>query len=150
MAGIKLNPKPQKLQLDNAAMVEEFFENVQMLSVICPFEAYHLAWHLNRNFPVEFVRHEQQDIHYGGNIFIAYKYIDDVNHIEHTLIATRCKTHFLLPELRNFDFIWMIQGGHLVDGLIRDIPVLIKKIKGVTDCRKILHQNLSQRQVFLL
>ncbi len=150
MPGIKLNPKPQKLVLNQSAMIDDFFENVEMLSLLSAYEPYHLAWHLNRSFPVDFVRDDTRDIQHGGHTYIAYRYIDEINHIEHTLFATRNKTNYILPELKRIDFIWMIQGGHLVAHFIRDIPVLIKKISGVSDCRKILHENISNRHVFLV
>ena len=149
MATYKSNPKPYKLALDHVAMEADFFENVQMLSIICPHEAYHLAWLLNRHFPVEFVRALSLDIQHGNQIYSAYKYNDEINHIEHSLYATRAKTHFILPGLKNIDFIWMIQGGHLVDEYIKLIPPRIKRLSGISDCRIINHEALSQRQVFL-
>ena len=149
MATIK-QAKPIKIGLDQKALDKEFFDDIKMLSIICPHEPYHLAWHINRTLPFTFTRTPEQDILVDNEYYVVCSFIDTNNLIEHYLIACRAKTRFILPDLKNFDFIWMIKGGHLVDNYIKQYPSIIKSIPGVVDCRSIDHEKLSQRQVFLL
>jgi hypothetical protein len=142
--------KPQTLQLNHTAVEEDFFDDLKMLCLICPHEPYHLAWHINRNIPIDFKRSPDQDILIGGNYYIVYEFIEENNQILHYLLATRCKTNYILPELKNIDFIWMIKGGHKVDEYIKKLPDMVKTLMGVIDCRVIDHKKLSNRKVFLL
>ncbi len=143
-------PKPIKLELNQWQVESEFFDDVQMLCLLCPHEPYHLAWHINRTLPFSLSRTPLQDINVASEFYVVYEFNDINNQILHYLIATRSKTRYILPELRNIDFIWMIKGGHLVDKYIAELPPILKSIPGVVDCRAIKHQILSQRQVFLL
>lgn len=149
MATIK-EPKPIKIGLDQKALDKEFFDDLKMLSIICPHEPYHLAWHINRTLPFTFTRTPEQDLLVDNEYYVVYEFKDTNNLIEHYLIACRAKTRFILQDFKNIDFIWMIKGGHLVDKYIKEIPLMMKSIPGVVDCLCIEHEKLSQRQVFLL
>ena len=147
---VSKQPKPQKLELNNELVEENFFEDVQMLCLICPHEPYHLAWHINRALPITFNRSPLQDIAIGDDQYVVFEFDETNNQIEHYLIATRSKTRYILPELRNIDFVWMIKGGHLVNKYIKELPTRLKALPGIVDCRQINHEKLKQRQVFLL
>lgn len=149
MATIK-QAKPIKIGLDQKALDKEFFDDIKMLSIICPHEPYHFAWHINRTLPFTFTRTPEQDILVDNEYYVVYEFKDNNNLIEHYLIASRAKTRFILHELKNIDFIWMIKGGHLVDKYIKEIPLMMKSIPGVVDCRSIELKSPNQRQVFLL
>lgn len=143
-------PKTLSLQLDHTAVEEDFFEDLKMFCLICPHEPYHLAWHINGTLPFNFKRTPNQDILMGNDYYVVYEYEEPINQIQHYLVASRSKTNYILPELRNIDFIWMIKGGHKVEEYVKQLPAMTKNIPIVVDCRFINHKKLSNRKVFLL
>jgi hypothetical protein len=143
-------PKSQTLLLDHTAVEADFFEDLRMLCLICPHEPYHVAWHINGTLPFNFKRSPNQDIFMGNDYYVVYEYEEPITQIQHYLVASRSKTNYILPELKNIDFIWMIKGSHKVEEYVKTLPLMVKNIPVVVDCRHIDHKKLSNRKVFLL
>lgn len=149
MASAK-QPKTETLLLNFTAVENDFFEDLKMFCLLCPHEPYHLVWHINSTLPFNFKRTPNQDILIMNNYYVVYEYEDPLNQIQHYLIASRSKTNYILPELKNIDFIWMIKGAHKIEEYVKELPSMTKNIPIVSDCRLIDHKKLSNRKVFLL
>ena len=105
----------QKLLLDVSAMVEDFFAETSLIGIVCTHPAYRLAWLLNTKFNLDFVRETESDIQKNDvdkkeHFFIVYKQINPTIGIDFTLYKLRSEKETLLPEVKQLDYIWMIQN----------------------------------------
>ena len=72
-----------------------------------------MAWLFNKIHPYNFARIEDYEIEINGNLLVLaqYLFIDEENHTSYYLIANKIESNFLIPELKNFDFILIIKGA---------------------------------------
>lgn len=118
--------------LDNRLLEAEFFEDVMLTGIVCPYEPYRFAWAVASHLPYPFENDPMQTICVQDEPFAVYTWVDECRLIEHFLIANRHKTSFLLPEIRHIDFLWMCKGNiryqpdlDALSGRLRDIPGVV-------------------------
>ena len=142
--------KSKKLILDNVALEDEFFEDIQLLGIVCPSEAYQLIWRINEAFNYDFVRNTDYDIHLDEKLFTVFTFQQPERFLEHFIISNRQRTNFLLPEIRNVDFIWMQKGNIVNQPELIKIPNLLAQLKGIVHIFPIDSSTLSKRQYLIL
>jgi hypothetical protein len=133
MKPIRTPTMSARLTLDMAAMQEDFFADTALIGIASALPGYRLCWMLNQKFDLEFVRDPKSDIciHDANNeehYFSIYKYCTPLNGNKYLLYKLKSDKETLLPEIRQLDYLWMIQSntpeadaGHLTQYL-RDIP----------------------------
>ncbi|PLX11705.1 MAG: IPExxxVDY family protein [Marinilabiliales bacterium] len=92
---------------------------------------YRLSWAINKFIKLELVKCEDLKInHPKHNIEInysMYNYSDMNNYINYDLISNKSEKGFLLPELKNIDFILRVSGYSDIDYLSK-LLIRLKKI----------------------
>lgn len=142
--------KAKKLILDNTALEEEFFEDIQLLGMVCPSEAYQFIWRINEAFNYHFVRNTEYDIHVDDTVFSVYTFKQEDRFLEHFIVGNRQRTQFMLPEIKHVDFIWMQKGNIHHQPELALIPKLLPQLKGVVHVFPIESRTLSKRQYLIL
>ncbi len=145
-----MKPKIKKQLLDNAALEDEFFEDVKLTGIVCPFESYQFIWKINQVFNFSFERNHSCEVHIGELFFPVYSFIEDNKYIEHYIYSNRNKTHFLLPDMKNIDFVWLIKGIQYQSQYLNLINETLKKITGIVYTFDINSAKLQQRQHLIL
>lgn len=122
-----------KLTLDMAAMQEEFFADAALIGLVCTLPVSRLCWLLNKRFDISFTRQPDMDIclqkspakqHY----FSIYAYNIPLSETRYLLYKLKSSTEALLPELKQLDYLWMIQSScaeteaAAFTTLLRDMP----------------------------
>ena len=122
-----------KMTLNVAAMQEEFFADTALIGIVSALPAYRFCWMLNERFDMNFVRDAESDIciqdaqkqeHY----FSIYKYCTPLNGNKYLIYKLKHDKESLLPEVRQLDYLWMIQSNapetdaSVITGYLRDIP----------------------------
>ena len=97
--------KSKKLILDNSMLEEEFFEDTQLLGIVCPRPSYHFIWQLNQSFNYEFERCHDFEVCVKDVFFEVFRFEEKEKMVEHFIFTNRKKTHYLLEEAKNIDFI---------------------------------------------
>ncbi|MCO6496518.1 MAG: IPExxxVDY family protein [Chitinophagaceae bacterium] len=124
-----------KLQLDTDEMIDAFFENTKILGIVAPMEPYKFCWNLNTKLNYDFRTSHDLEIQMRKNnrnyYFTIYEYKIPAGKMSHFLYNNRYDGEFLLPELKHFDFIWLMKyEEHIPEKIasiieaIRSIPVL--------------------------
>lgn len=105
-----------KLVLDMAAMQEDFFADSALIGIASALPVYRFSWLLNRKFGLNFTREADLDVvvqsgkgnqHY----FPVYQYCLPLNGYKHLLYRLKSDKETLLPEVKQLDYLWMIQSS---------------------------------------
>jgi hypothetical protein len=121
-----------KWTLDTEAMEEDFFSDCALIGIVSALPAYKLCWKLNSKLDINFVREPELDIlvqksqtiqHY----FPIYQYALPLSGCRHLLYKLKNEKEALLPEVKQLDYLWMIQSheaaheAHIAAQLLREI-----------------------------
>lgn len=136
-----------KLKIDHEEMMDRFYDETRLMGIVAPMEAYKFCWQINRllNFDFRIVPEMELSMNKKGRnyFFSIYVFNQPSTSASHFLYANHCDGEYLLPELRHFDYLWLVKFNEVdeaemrlfIDSL-RTIPMLqmvtdlsIEKIK---------------------
>ena len=138
-----------KWTLDTEAMEEDFFSDSALIGIVSALPAYRLCWKLNTKLDINFVREPELDIllqkttiqHY----FPIYQYALPLSGSRHLLYKLKSEKEALLPEVKQLDYLWLIQSheaeheAHIAAQQLRDIADI--QLAQILDLEKL--KNLS-------
>jgi hypothetical protein len=89
-----------------------------------------LAWLLNKLYPYKFIRVDDYEIDINSKpcSFSQFIFEDEENHTQLIMLANKDDSSFLIPELKNFDYLILVKGaidyfeGELLKSNIKTIP----------------------------
>jgi hypothetical protein len=131
-----------KLVLDMAAMQEDFFADSSLIGISSSLPIYRFCWLLNKSFALNFTRQPDFDIvlqtgkgkyHY----FPVYQYCLPMDGYRHLLYKLKADKESLLPEIKQLDYLWMIQSGTAE----KDAADITRQLRNIADIQ--LAQTLS-------
>ncbi|HLF34818.1 MAG TPA: IPExxxVDY family protein [Cyclobacteriaceae bacterium] len=104
----------------------------ELLGITCHSREYKLAWELNRQLGIRLIKQDDitLDLVREGQLIFS-NYLFENGPVQYKLIRNKSvnqsdnKVAFLLPELQNFDFLFIIKGNPGGD------IGIISKIKGI-------------------
>ncbi|MBP6456960.1 MAG: IPExxxVDY family protein [Chitinophagaceae bacterium] len=146
MATIK---KPKKIVLDNQLVEDFFFNDVRLIGIASPLESYEFVYLVNQCFNFNFKRNHELMRSRDEIDFAAYDFFDTKKHANHIIYSNRNKTDFYLTELKNVDFIWMIDCQSNLSQLIKDSLEIIPKLKNSPYCFEIKIEQIKEKQLLL-
>lgn len=92
---------------------------------------YRLTWALNQNLNFSLIKVDNLSCnhpkHKVNANYSMYNFDDDNNHLKYNLISNKSEKGFLLPDLKNIDFILRI-AGDLDQDFLNNIVQRLKKI----------------------
>ncbi|NOQ23996.1 MAG: IPExxxVDY family protein [Bacteroidales bacterium] len=113
---------------------------------------YRLSWAINKSLGLDLKKSEDLTLdHPKHKITINYSlYIfdDENNFISYNLISNKSEKGFLLPEMKNIDFVLRVSGSPDQD-LINDLVFRLKKIEIVITAFPISEVSDKLRKVFV-
>ena len=128
-----------KLRIDNEAMLEEFFENTRLLSIVASIEQYRFCWHLNQQLNFDFRINNSIEIHLNKKtrnyFFPIYQYGERAGTIKHYLYNNEDDGEYLLPEFRHLDFLWLMKDDVMQD---LELSVLMNSIKTIPSVQMVV------------
>lgn len=103
-----------KLRIDNTETVDTFFEDIRVIGIVAPIKNYHFCWLVNQSLRYDFrlchdleIQLEKRRRKYYFSIF---SYTEPLLSRVHYLYGNSFDGEFLLPELKNLDYLWIIKG----------------------------------------
>ena len=142
--------KGKKLILDNSMLEEEFFEDTQLIGIVCPRPSYQFIWQLNQSFNYSFERCHDFEVCVKEIFFEVFRFEEKEKMVEHFIFTNRKKTHYLLEEAKNIDFIWMIKGSYLDAHYAIALPNFLKEIKMIDYCFMLNASQLKSKQHLII
>lgn len=151
---LKLNHMTAKLILDTAAMQDEFFADTALIGIVSALPPYRFCWTLNNKLDIDFIRVPELDIVLQTNpesqlYFPIYQYNMPVNGTNYLLYKLKNGNETLLPEVRQLDYLWMIQSKSAVE----DADTIIRYLRDIPDIQlaQILSaENLKNRMYLVV
>ncbi|XZF15111.1 IPExxxVDY family protein [Chitinophagaceae bacterium MMS25-I14] len=109
-----------KWTLSMEDMLEAFFEDSCLIGLVSALPAYRLCWLLNQRFGLSFVREGDLDICLQKSAgqqhhFSIYQYCIPLSGTRYLLYKLKDKKEVLLPEVKQLDYLWMIQSNDAED-----------------------------------
>jgi len=121
-----------KLRIDNEAMLGDFFENTRLLGIVASIEQYRFCWHLNQILSFDFRINNSIEIRLNKKIrsyfFTIYQYGEHSGTINHYLYNNEDDGEYLLPELKHFNYLWLMKDDAMKDS---EVNVLINSIRTI-------------------
>ncbi len=119
-----------KLRIDNAAMLEDFFENTRLLGIVTSLEQYRLCWHLNQIFNFDLRINNNLEIQLKKNtrtyFYPIYQYGELSGTIKHYIYNNEDDGEYLLPEFKHINFLWLMKDDVMKD---EEVAIFMKSIR---------------------
>lgn len=134
MAAVKRSSKSAKLVLDQSFLEEEFYENAILLGIVCPLNSHRFAWQLDTFLGLKLIRNHDFTIEVGDIAFPVF-YLHELDKMmEHIVYANRRAGAYLLPELKNIDYIWLLKGNNNLQGYQKEIVQRLQLMPSIESC----------------
>ncbi|HMO62427.1 MAG TPA: IPExxxVDY family protein [Ferruginibacter sp.] len=139
-----------RLILDNETMAQEFFEDCLLLGIVAPIHKHTFCWEINQALGFCFrIKHEMEiQLSKKGRdyFFSMYEYKVPNVQLAHYLYKNQHDGEYLLPEVKHFDYLWLIKGDRpgteVIDALIKSL----KKLDGVQLVTEVKTDKIKNKQ----
>ena len=143
-----------KLTIDNSVLAEDFFSDTKILGIVAPVKDYRFCWLLNERFALNLAREAELDIVLQtgkGNqhFFPVYQYCLPLNGYRHLLYRLRSDKETLLPEIKQLDYLWMIQSNDAEEDA-RNVTQHLRNIPDVQLAQVLSHDRLKNLNSLLV
>ncbi|HEY8955136.1 IPExxxVDY family protein [Chitinophaga sp.] len=119
-----------KLKLDHDQLIEDFFDSSYIIGIASTARDYQLCWHINRQLHTNFRVNNNLEITLSKKTrsfhFPVFDFHEPTNSVAHYLYNNRCQAEFLLPELKQINFLWMVKGDYYQPG---DVKKLLEELR---------------------
>lgn len=114
-----------------------------MLGIMAPMKDYYFIWHVNRLtnyafraipdatiplFKKRMVNKREKEMVFYFNVF---EYVVPLFSLRHYIYHNQSKGEPLLPDYKNIDFLWLMQGDYASNDECKYLAPLLKDIPGV-------------------
>ncbi|MFZ5939482.1 MAG: IPExxxVDY family protein [Bacteroidota bacterium] len=119
-------------------------DNIGLIGLSSDESDYRLVWLINEEAGTGFIRMEDLNLYHkkldSEQTFPLFQYYDDDSLLTYRLIGNRCENGFFLEEVKNLDFLILIQGEVFPDEMER----FLEKISRVTSVRMCVPVDLNR------
>ncbi|MBA3829807.1 MAG: IPExxxVDY family protein [Taibaiella sp.] len=104
-----------KLVLDTIEMSESFFADTAFIGIASPLPSYRFCWLVNNEMNTRFVRQSELDIFTRSAdvdkiYFQIFQYDLPLSDYKYLIYKLKNKNDHLLPEVKQLDYLWMVQS----------------------------------------
>ncbi|GAA4301530.1 IPExxxVDY family protein [Compostibacter hankyongensis] len=139
-----------RFTLNTALLEEDFFDMTWLIGILAPIADYRLCWQLNRALGVNFRVNNDLEISLISKgkkcYFTVFEFTEPVKSVAHYLYNNHSKAEFLLPELRNIDYLWLLKGDYYRQGDVQELMERIRRVEGVQLVNLLDPAGLKHRQ----
>lgn len=139
-----------KFTLDNKDLTDGFFEDARLLGIQAPIKDYMFCWQVNQLLGVDFRINNEIEIPLKRKeriyFFHIYEYAQPSTCLMHYLYNNQHDGEYLLPELRHFDFLWLLKDDHVSDESINNLIYSLKQINGVQVIIELTNERIKNKE----
>lgn len=110
MAAKMRKPKVQRIKLSKEDLFDEYFEEMKCIACVSTFQPFQFAHTLNMKLDRNFRREVELMTGESGKKHKIFSDQDEMRGISYNIICNRNRTDFLIPELKNSDFLILMNG----------------------------------------
>lgn len=105
-----------KLTLDIEAMQESFFADTALIGMASALPGHRFCWMLNHYLDMQFTRRADMDVRLQITpaqqyYFAIYRHVMPAHGSQYLLYKLKSDKESLLPEVKQLDYLWMIQSS---------------------------------------
>lgn len=112
----------------------DFDYEFSLICIISSLKDYRLCWAINRALNIQLARQDDLKINNEKKrqegFFNLFKYEDEINFLHYTLIANKSAGAFLLPEMKQVDYLLMLHGDAAEDAK-EELVQQLKNLAGI-------------------
>lgn len=105
-----------KLRLNTESALENFFRDTCILGIISSQKQFRLCWHINQFLDFNFRLNSELEALIQKKrkycFFQIYECSEPIRSTLHYLYSNHYKGEFLIPELKNIDYVWLLKGSY--------------------------------------
>lgn len=123
-----------KWTLDTGSMQESFFSDTVLIGIVCSLPIHRFAWTLNNFFDLDLLREPELDICIQKadgvkTYFPIYQYQLPLSGGRYLVYKLKRGEEFLLQEVRQLDYLWLIQSNNAEE----DAQNMIQQLRSIPD-----------------
>ena len=142
------------LQINNAQVAEEYFEDASLVGIQCSLDTQKLVWQINQHCAYDFRYQTENEVEFlrmGRKfkypIYLCQEQRFDVKHI---LYNNQQQGEYLLPELKHIDFIWMVKSNQPVNSLLTNLITELKRMDKIQLAMQLDNRKIINKQHLVL
>jgi hypothetical protein len=143
-----------KFRLKTPAAIDEFFQNASLVGIASRQKEYQLCWEINRLLGFRFKMNNDLEVVLMKKekkcFFTVYEFDEPARFTIHYLYNNHYKGEYLLQELKNMDFVWLIKGTYYNEEEIRWLAEGIRSIQNVQLVTLLKAEGLKNRENLIL
>lgn len=91
----------------------EYQYDFLLYGIVSVEKSHRLIWHINHIYPYQFVRIDDYELDLNNKplSFSRYLFTYEENHLTYCLLANKDDNNYLIPELKNFDYLLTVKGA---------------------------------------
>lgn len=139
-----------KLCLDVDVLTDDFFEDTRLLGIIATKKNYQFCWHINNTLSYHFRLNPEIEVQIKRKernyYFRVYEHTVRNSFISHYIYQNSHEGEFLLPELRNMDFLWLIKNESSDVSQCTELISSIKKLNCVQFVTELTNEKIRNKK----
>lgn len=108
-----------KLVLNSEDLTSDFYEDARVLGIVSKYKNYKFIWSLNQHLDLNFKMITDYEIELPKKnrkcFFSVFQHCVKNTSIDYFIYQNYFEGEFLLPELKNIDFIYLVKGDFGAD-----------------------------------
>ena len=107
---------------------ELFFEDTALIGIACALQPHQLCWLLNRRLDIDFERADRiiyQERKGEKKYYPVHTCFNSLFNAAYTLYTLKSEAEPLIPEIKQLDYLWMLQSATFE----HDAEIIIRKLK---------------------
>lgn len=143
-----------RLRIDDEQMVEDFFADTRLISIVAPIKDYSFIWSINYFLGYSFKNASDAVLQYSKKgrqyFFNLFEYKMPHRAMTHLLYENQHDGEFLLPEFKHLDFLWLIQDCSFSEDEFQGLIKIIKNIPHVQFVNEMAHEKIKNKKHLII
>ena len=143
-----------KLVLNTDGMEDNFFTGARLLGIMSQVKNYRFCWLVNAELNYDFRLNTDAEIQLKKKsrnyFFQVYQFSETDREMEHYMYHNQFEGEYLLPELKHFDFLWLIKADIIDEENFISLQQNIKNINGVQLVTEPTHEKIKNKENLIL
>ena len=139
-----------KMMLDTKELTDGFFEETKLLGIMAPVKDYQFCWQVNNLLGIDFRINNELEIQLKKKernyFFAVYEYSQPATCLKHYLYNNQYDGEYLLPELRNLDFLWLLKDDYVSDADLQQLITSIRSVQHVQLVVELTNEKIKNKE----
>ena len=138
-----------KLTLNVEELTTEFFEDARLLGIVAPVKDYQFCWNVNNKLRFKFRSNNDIEIQLKKKtrtyFFGVFQYDEPNSSLSHFLYKNHCDGEYLLPEFKHLDYLWLLKGDVVEDGILHDLVNSLRTLNSIQLVSELTNEKIKHK-----